>query len=531
MWLRDADKADYGALLLAEGVHFLNNGSIYLIGISNRSNTYSEELLHMLPTDESMVQTRSILVDEIDKHVLKLKEMDTWNGKVSSDELSMAVEFHCAYEIFAQLHPVPRGIKLQQLLEYERELENPQGISTIRAPPLIMSTVMYSPNCGLITTANETTGMRMEQYYNKSTSYAGMAIVFSIVQIFSLIQQMEYTSTPSSVSNVSYWTIAMQAMMDGYLCLLHLTTGVVVKSVFLRFAAAAFFNFILVSVFSMRYLLLIWRIQRPENARPVADTNARPLSPPSATTTDNSNGEQRTILPLAATRRRVLQNDGPRDFSRVYYRVYFVLLLGVFVFYQAASRSAFAQNIIIFVCGFAFYSFWVPQIIRNVLRGCRKPLRRRYILTMSVTRLAVPLYFFGCPYNLIDREPTRWVWALAAYVGLQVVILLLQDILGPRFFISERSLPQTYNYHPILPASDEERGATETGNSAGASRDCAICMLPVDTNSTGPPGLHVLGRAQYMMTPCQHLFHTECLEKWMRIKLECPVCRSYLPAS
>lgn len=205
----------------------------------------------------------------------------------------------------------------------------------------------------------------------------------------------------------------MQAMMDGHLCLLHLTTGVVVESVFMPFAAAAFFNFILVSVFSMRYLLLIWRIQRPENTRPAPSTTA--------TTEDNSNpnvNEQRTILPLATNRGRsmVSENDSPRDVSILYYRLckfysslackleltthirHFLdvlLLLGLFIFYQTAARSAFVQNIIIGTLGFAFYSFWVPQIIRNVLRGCRKPLSRRYVISMSITRLAIPL----CKFN------------------------------------------------------------------------------------------------------------------------------------
>lgn len=58
----------------------------------------------------------------------------------------------------------------------------------------------------------------------------------------------------------------MQSTMDGYFCLLHLTTGVVVQSVFIPFATTAFFTFILVSIFGMRYLMVIWRIQRPEVA-------------------------------------------------------------------------------------------------------------------------------------------------------------------------------------------------------------------------------------------------------------------------
>lgn len=29
----------------------------------------------------------------------------------------------------------------------------------------------------------------------------------------------------------------------------------------------------------------------------------------------------------------------------------------------------------------------------------------------------------------------------------------------------------------------------------------------------------------YMLTPCNHVFHYECLEKWLEYKKECPNCR------
>jgi len=32
-----------------------------------------------------------------------------------------------------------------------------------------------------------------------------------------------------------------------------------------------------------------------------------------------------------------------------------------------------------------------------------------------------------------------------------------------------------------------------------------------------------------MKTPCNHLFHEECLKAWMKSKLECPFDRSLLP--
>ena len=49
--------------------------------------------------------------------------------------------------------------------------------------------------------------------------------------------------------------------------------------------------------------------------------------------------------------------------------------------------------------------------------------------------------------------------------------------------------------------------------------DCAICMCPVEFDEPN----------SFMITPCHHAFHTECLNRWMDVKLECPTCRAILP--
>ena len=38
-----------------------------------------------------------------------------------------------------------------------------------------------------------------------------------------------------------------------------------------------------------------------------------------------------------------------------------------------------------------------------------------------------------------------------------------------------------------------------------------------------------LKTVRYMKTPCNHMFHIDCLTKWMQSKLVCPYCRSTLP--
>ena len=33
-----------------------------------------------------------------------------------------------------------------------------------------------------------------------------------------------------------------------------------------------------------------------------------------------------------------------------------------------------------------------------------------------------------------------------------------------------------------------------------------------------------------MKAPCGHQFHGYCLVSWMKIKMECPLCREKMPA-
>ncbi|KAG1174625.1 hypothetical protein G6F70_004731 [Rhizopus microsporus] len=523
--IRDAEKSDSGVLLMTGGVHFLNNGSLYLMAVPNGLSIPLEDLLNMLQSNASFVDTRKILVEQIDKKIEELDKSPYWDWEVN-DESAYPPSFYCQFQMFAQLNPVPKEITQSDLLDYEKELADPQGISTVKPPPLLLSAELYSPNCQLLLSIDKEPGIKIEKYYRKAVAYAGMATAIAIIQIFALIHQMEFTPTPSSVSNVSYWTIAIQAVMDGYLCLLHLTTGVVIENVFIPFATAAFFTFILVSIFGMRYLLVVWRIQRPESIRPTVSEQQQQQQQQEESTDASEN-----TLPTANIRRpptTTTEEVSPyREVTYLYYRLYAILLLGLFLFYQSITRSAFIQNVILGTLGIFLYSFWVPQIVRNIWRGCRRPLSHTYILVMSITRLSIPLYFYGCPTNLIGHETSSWIWVIVAYVGLQVVILFLQDAFGPRLVVPSRYLPDTYDYHPILTTNiDEETVQQEIGQ----PKDCAICMLPVDIANHGHSGLNVLARANYMMTPCHHLFHTECLERWMRIKLECPVCRAYLPA-
>mmetsp|Transcript_8724 Transcript_8724/g.12817 ORF Transcript_8724/g.12817 Transcript_8724/m.12817 type:complete len:118 (+) Transcript_8724:3-356(+) len=94
--------------------------------------------------------------------------------------------------------------------------------------------------------------------------------------------------------------------------------------------------------------------------------------------------------------------------------------------------------------------------------------------------------------------------------------LLEKDIInispGPR----NRKEKRSRNSH------DESNGITIIHADAceRPTLDCVICYNDIDVGN----------RSDYMLAPCNHIFHRQCLTQWMDVKMECPVCRTKLPS-
>ncbi|KAJ1951794.1 hypothetical protein GGI12_006400, partial [Dipsacomyces acuminosporus] len=275
----------FSASLRLQGLYWSLNGTAILYSTHEESTQSVVELVRAMPDNITFTEAKAIYDD-------------VYRRELSEYSLYGDVAHNCDYQMFVQFSPVA-GMTRQELDELENELERPTGISLPKPPQPIAQAIMFSPNCSVSVSSQgkHIVGIRIEPYLWKAAHYALASSVVLLLQIILLIRQIEHTPTPSSLSKVSYYTIAMQAVLDCYLCMLHLTGSVFYTEIYLSFAAVSFLTFVLLAMFDMRYLVMVWSVQRPE----AGDTSTA---------------------------------SGRRELWLIYFRFYVVLILGLFVLYM-----------------------------------------------------------------------------------------------------------------------------------------------------------------------------------------------------
>ena len=275
----------------------------------------------------------------------------------------------------------------------------------------------------------------------------------------------------------------------------------------------------------------------PATVRPPADTGATPVFMPS---------DQEGLLdtePAAPTLPNAAQPTPIQSFGALYTRFYLVVLGTLFLSINALTWPPPFRKTYFLALALLYLSFWLPQITRNIARNCRHALTWEFVLAQTALRLAPFAYIFAgldATFLFPDPDP-RALAAVLLWSALQLLVLASQHLLGPRWFVPAGWAPPAYDYHPVLRHDAEDAslpiGSAPAHGPATRLFDCAICMqdlvVPVLSSSDEAPASAVglLARRAYMVTPCRHVFHTGCLEGWMKYRLQCPICREQLPTS
>ncbi|KAF9574558.1 hypothetical protein EC968_006171 [Mortierella alpina] len=380
--LKHDDNEDYGIVLNVHGVHFVHDGSFYMWGIPQDGQMPLWHILELMPDNASFAMASAAIMDQYSKRMKKIENVMDGMERFEYPERTISEDSECHYQMYMQLGAIDPTVRTTALRDLEREWAAPQGISTIRAPHLNSTLFMYSPNCRLVLGVKNSVGMKREKLYAKAVNYAGLA--GSRPERRGRRNRAAAAAAASAAANSSNNAATIPA------------TG----------------------------------------ASTVPDGAAAEATP-AAHATDTMPGG--LPLPVTATRPAVAEDDSPRsDMQALYGRFYWMLIISLITLYKIAISSTRVQNLMISVCALCLFSFWIPQIVRNVIRGSKRGLSLWFVLGMSITRLALPVYFYACPENLLGHETTRWIWGLVLWVALQVSVLLLQDWLGPRFFIPKK---------------------------------------------------------------------------------------------
>ncbi|OJJ49838.1 hypothetical protein ASPZODRAFT_149303 [Penicilliopsis zonata CBS 506.65] len=444
------------------------------------------------------------------------------------------------------------------------------------------STPEYPP-----TEALSLSGPKQEEFRKYVARFVFVVCGVFAAQITLLLRQMKDASTPSTRSRVSFYTVAMMAFGDAFVIVL-LLLELYSEISFLILAATSFLALLSVSYIGMKFMIEIWAVQAPERrdqGRPPLATTARPTSLPLPVTAPRSgtNGATPIIItpdqdppdddldPPPAQPPTQSPLDARTDVGAMYARFYFILfaslILSLWAFIWPNRLGALYARAL----GFLYLSFWIPQIYRNIVRNCRKALRWDYVVGQSILRLFPFVYLLSVPGNVLFIRPdTVTALIMMGWVWIQVWVLASQDILGPRFFVPRGWAPPAYDYHPLLRDTtgsedqDLEAGGMMSISSLRADGrdpadeskqqhdkhrarpnkkavfDCAICMQDIEvpvlstasvsgSSSVADGASSILSRRTYMVTPCRHIFHSTCLESWMRLRLQCPICRESIP--
>ena len=235
----------------------------------------------------------------------------------------------------------------------------------------------------------------------KAINYSFYMMLTCLTQIVILLRQLLHTQSQSVATNVSLLCIGWQTVLDAIMCISHIFLCLVMQPLFTAFASVAFFKLLIFCVIEMKYMAII--IQARNNA--------------------NNTG--------------LSQEDLRRQITLLHIKFYAALMSAILAFWYFGQTNRTLYVLLL-------YSFWVPQIILNIVTESRKPMHPYYMYGMSISRSIAPIYVFAVRNNFLKEvnpdfptEP-KMCQLLILWIAIQTAILFAQSKYGTRFMIPQR---------------------------------------------------------------------------------------------
>ena len=114
-----------------------------------------------------------------------------------------------------------------------------------------------------------------------------------------------------------------------------------------------------------------------------------------------------------------------------------------------------------------FFATWIGQIIYSAKKGTKPPMSYSYIFFVTLFKMFIPIYLKCYSNSIFSFRPNFLkVILLDGVLFIEAIILSLQKLFGPKFFLTKKYKQLKYDYF---------RKKSEI-NEAELEQECVICL-------------------------------------------------------
>ena len=339
-------------------------------------------------------------------------------------------------------------------------------------------------------------------YPEKILNYSIIFSIFAYIEIIYTTRFLSAANDNHQISlNTDIYTIIIHIMWSSIICCGNFFLALSQNNLLFEYGMPSIIYFCLFSIFLLRILFFAWRARN---------------------------------IDLIYRDVRLFKKKLIR-FYLSFYIVLFFTLTSVKIWY-----SYFIMTFLL------FSATWIGQIIYSAKMGTKPPMSYSYIFFLSIFKMIIPIYLKCYSNSIFSFRPNYLkVIILDGSLFIEAIILSLQKLIGPKFFLTKKYKQPKYDYF---------RKKSEISE-ADLEQECVICLenigkicedneigvnIKKDKNEKFNFEKYINDLVKklqnknnsdkpYMVTPCHHIFHSRCLELWLEQKNECPYCRSKIP--
>ena len=226
--------------------------------------------------------------------------------------------------------------------------------------------------------------------------------------------------------NVDLYTIFMQIMWSALICGVNFFLSLSYEPLTYEYGMPSMIYFALFSIFLLRILFIGWK----------------------------SRYMDLLFNDMAQFRKRLFR------FYLIFYCLLFCTLISIKLWYTYFILTFFL-----------FASTWIFQIYYSAKKATKPPMPYSYIFTASLFKSLIPIYLKGYNNNIFSLRPSYLkVILCVSIVIIEAIIVSLQKLLGPKFFIPRSYRQQSFDYYKAAEEIPEN----------SKNNECVICLENLD---------------------------------------------------